>query len=174
MGRVNYGPFIFDRKGILSPVYLDGEKANQWKMFPIPLHNLNEVSTYNPIMQAAYSAFREISSSRKKIYKHVTSKEPAFYSGKFSIDKSSQVKDTFISFNNWGKGIVFINDFNLGRYWPLRGPQCNLYVPAPILKQGDNLLVILELESPDPELVIHTVDEPDFTCGSSGMSLHQL
>lgn len=34
--------------------------------------------------------------------------------------------------------------------------------------------VILELESPDPELVVHTVDEPDFTCGSSGTSLHQL
>nr|KYP58381.1 Beta-galactosidase 17 [Cajanus cajan] len=173
MGRVNYGPFMFDRKGILSSVYLDEEKVKGWKMFPIPLHNLNELSTYNPIKQAAYSAFSEISSSRKKlIHKYEnTSKEPAFYSGKFSIDKSSQVKDTFISFNNWGKGIVFVNDFNIGRYWPLRGPQCNLYVPAPILKQGDNFLVILELESADPELVIHTVDEPDFTCG---FSVHQL
>ncbi|KAL2332273.1 hypothetical protein Fmac_019854 [Flemingia macrophylla] len=172
MGRVNYGPFIFDRKGILSSVYLDEEEVKGWKMFPIPLHNLNEVSTYSPITQTAY-AFSEISSPPKKlIYKYEnTSKEPAFYSGQFSIDKSSQVKDTFISFNNWGKGIVFVNDFNIGRYWPLRGPQCNLYVPAPILKQGDNFLVILELESPDPELVIYTVDEPDFTCG---FSVHQL
>ncbi|ESW22508.1 hypothetical protein PHAVU_005G158700 [Phaseolus vulgaris] len=176
MGRINYGAFIFDRKGILSSVYLDGEKVKGWKMFPIPLHNLNEMSTYNPITQASYSAFSEITSSRKKlIYKHEnTSKEPAFYSGHFSIDKSSQVMDTFISVSNWGKGIVFVNNFNIGRYWPLRGPQCNLYVPAPLLKQGDNSLVILELESPDPELVVHTVDEPDFTCGSSGMSLHQL
>ncbi|TKY48267.1 Beta-galactosidase 17 [Spatholobus suberectus] len=176
MGRVNYGPFIFDRKGILSSVYLDGGKVKGWKMFPIPLHNLNEMSNYNPIRQAAYSAFSENSSSRKKlIYKYAnTSKEPAFYSGQFSIDKSSQVKDTFISFNNWGKGIVFVNDFNIGRYWPLRGPQCNLYVPAPVLKEGDNFLVILELESPDPELVVRTVDEPDFTCGFSGMSVHQL
>jgi len=40
-------------------------------MFPIPLHNLNEMSTYNPITQASYSAFSEIISSRKKfIYKH--------------------------------------------------------------------------------------------------------
>ncbi|KAH1219314.1 hypothetical protein AAZX31_13G331100 [Glycine max] len=176
MGRVNYGSFIFDRKGILSSVYLDKEQVKGWKMFPIPLHNLNEMSTYNPITQVAYSAFSGISSFRKKlIYKNGnTSKEPAFYSGHFLIDKSSQVKDTFISFNNWGKGIVFVNDFNIGRYWPLRGPQCNLYVPAPLLKQGDNFLVILELESPDPELVVHTVDEPDFTCGSSGTSLHQL
>lgn len=49
-----------------------------------------------------------------------TSKEPAFYSGHFFIEKSSQVKDTFISFNNLGKGIAFINDFNLGRYWPVK------------------------------------------------------
>ncbi|XP_027340911.1 beta-galactosidase 17 isoform X2 [Abrus precatorius] len=173
MGRVNYGPFIFDRKGILSSVYLDGEKVQGWKMFPIPLHNLNEASTYNRITQATYSAFSEISSSREKlIYSYEnTSKEPAFYSGQFLIDKSSQVKDTFLSFSNWGKGIVFVNDFNIGRYWPSRGPQCNLYVPAPVLKQGTNVLVILELESPDPELVVHTVDKADFTCG---MSVHQL
>lgn len=46
-----------------------------------------------------------------------TSKEPALYSGRFSID--SEVKDTFISFKNWGKGIAFVNDFNIGRYWPV-------------------------------------------------------
>ncbi|XP_057457830.1 beta-galactosidase 17 isoform X2 [Lotus japonicus] len=174
MGRVNYGPFIFDRKGILSSVYLDGEIVQGWKMFPVPLHNLNEVPSYNPIIQSSYSALKEISASRKRlIYKSEnTSREPAFYSGRFFIDKSSQVKDTFISFNNWGKGIAFVNDFNIGRYWPVRGPQCNLYVPAPILKQGDNFLVILELESPDPKLVVQTVDEPNFTCGSSEVNVH--
>ncbi|XP_016169851.1 beta-galactosidase 17 [Arachis ipaensis] len=170
MGRVNYGPYIFDGKGILSSVYLDGEILHRWKMFPIPLHNLNEVPTHNGIMQVAYSA-----RGKRLTSKHEnTSREPAFYSGHFSIDKSSEVKDTYISFNNWGKGIAFVNDFNIGRYWPLRGPQCNLYVPAPVLKQGDNILVILELESPDPELVVHSVDEPDFTCSFGNMNLHQL
>jgi len=37
-----------------------------------------------------------------------------------------------------------------------------------------NVQVILELESPDPSLVVHTVDEPDFTCGFNGMNIHQL
>ncbi|KAI5413772.1 variant 2, Beta-galactosidase 17 [Lathyrus oleraceus] len=176
MGRVNYGPFIFDRKGILSSVYLDRNRLQGWRMFPIPLHNLNEVPNYNPIMQATYSAFSGISTSRKRLMNKSenTSKEPAFYSGHFFIGKSSQIKDTFLSFNNWGKGIVFVNDFNLGRYWPLKGPQCTLYVPAPVLKHGDNFLVILELESPDPKLVVHTVDEPDFTCGFNGMNIHRM
>jgi hypothetical protein len=54
-------------QGILSSVYLDGNKVQGWKMFPIPLHNLNEVSNYNPIIQAAYSAFGEKSTSRKRL-----------------------------------------------------------------------------------------------------------
>ncbi|KAF1859382.1 hypothetical protein Lal_00009966 [Lupinus albus] len=177
MGHINYGHFMFDRKGILSSVYLDGEPLYGWKMFPIHLHNLNEEPTYNPIMPAAYSAFNKKLTSGKKLihqFENKTSKEPAFYSGHFTIDKPSQIKDTFISFKNWGKGIAFVNEFNIGRFWPLRGPQCNLYVPAPVLKQGDNFLVIFELESADPELVVHTVDEPDFTCGYSGMNVHQL
>ncbi|KAI4355504.1 hypothetical protein L6164_004268 [Bauhinia variegata] len=171
MGRVNYGPYIFDRKGILSSVSLDGETLHGWKMLPIPFHNLNDAPTYNPIMQVVNSTFSKMPVPRKRIIYNAenTSKEPAFYSGHFTIEKSNDVKDTFISFNNWGKGIAFVNDFNLGRYWPLKGPQCNLYVPAPVLKQGDNIVVILELESPNPDFVVHTVDEPDFTCGSSSM-----
>lgn len=43
-----------------------------------------------------------------------------------------------ISFiQGWTKGIVFVNGFNLGRYWE-RGPQKTLYLPAPILKEGKN------------------------------------
>lgn len=37
----------------------------------------------------------------------------------------------------WGKGVVFVNGFNLGRYWEI-GPQETLYLPGPLLKQGDN------------------------------------
>ena len=35
------------------------------------------------------------------------------------------------------KGVVFVNGFNLGRYWEI-GPQETLSVPGPLLKQGDN------------------------------------
>lgn len=45
---------------------------------------------------------------------------PAFYTGNFHIDEVDQVKDTFISFLGWGKGVAFINDFNLGKYWPVK------------------------------------------------------
>lgn len=30
--------------------------------------------------------------------------------------------DTYLNIGAWGKGLAFINGFNLGYYWPLRGP----------------------------------------------------
>ncbi|KAF5192749.1 Beta-galactosidase [Thalictrum thalictroides] len=68
---------------------------------------------------------------------------PGFYKGSFKIDSINQVKDTFLWFTGWSKGIAFVNDFNLGRFLPSHGPQCNLYVPAPILRQGENIVVSL-------------------------------
>ncbi|KAK9923630.1 hypothetical protein M0R45_032037 [Rubus argutus] len=175
MGRLNYGPYIFDRKGILSSVYLDGRVLHGWKMYSLPLINLNENPNINPIIQTAYSGFITMPTRKKlKPKSGNDSNEPAFYAGKFSISEQDKIKDTFISLSGWGKGIVTINDFNIGRFWPLKGPQCNLYVPAPVLKHGENIVVIFELQSPNPELVVHLVDQPDFTCGPSKSNLHQL
>lgn len=172
MGRVNYGQYIFDRKGILSSVYLNGRILQHWKMTSIPLNNLNDIAKINPIIQVASPDIQEDLALRKA--QENVSKEPAFYAGHFSIDKEEHVQDTFLSFRGWGKGVAFVNDFNIGRYWPGRGPQCNLYVPAPVLKRGENVLVLLELESPHPELVMHSVKQPDFTCGSSKSDVHRL
>lgn len=40
--------------------------------------------------------------------------------------------------------MVFINGFNLGRYWKV-GPQLSLYVPYPLLKEGNNEIIVFEL-----------------------------
>lgn len=45
------------------------------------------------------------------------------------------------------KGQVWINGFNLGRYWPARGPQMTLFVPRHILvTSAPNTIIALELE----------------------------
>ncbi|KAI9080859.1 hypothetical protein K1719_037168 [Acacia pycnantha] len=61
LNYLNYGDFIFDRKGILSSVYLDEETLHGWKKLPIPFHNLNEFPTPNPITQFAFSTFSRMS-----------------------------------------------------------------------------------------------------------------
>lgn len=53
---------------------------------------------------------------------------------------------------HWGKGLVWVNGFLLGRYWR-RGPQRTLIVPAPVTRAGRNDVVVLELESiAEPEI----------------------
>ena len=47
--------------------------------------------------------------------------------------------------SKWGKGVVFVNGFNLGLYWNV-GPQQKLYIPGPKLKVGVNELIIFETE----------------------------
>ncbi|KAL3511678.1 hypothetical protein ACH5RR_024395 [Cinchona calisaya] len=164
MGHLNYGPYIFDRKGILSSVYVDGRPLYKWKMLSIPFHNLNEDRKIPSIIPDAYSNFLKVSSHLSLEDKSWENLEPTFYTGQFTIDT---VKDTYFSFKGWSKGIAFVNEFNVGRYWPSVGPQCNLYVPAPILRDGENVVVILELESASSELSVSSTDQPDFTCSST-------
>jgi hypothetical protein len=82
---------------------------------------------------------------------------PIFYRGILSIegdlaelvtDAAGQrhLADTFLDTRGLGKGIAWVNGFNLGWYWSTMGPQMTLYVPGPVLKPGDNDILILEVE----------------------------
>ncbi|PHU15007.1 hypothetical protein BC332_16212 [Capsicum chinense] len=127
--------------GILSPVYLDGEPLQKWKMLPIPFHNLNEDRKINSVISDAYIDIRKPVQNNLKSKRNYRP-EPSFYTGHLSVD---EVKDTFLSFRGWSKGVAFINGFNIGRFWPSFGPQCNLYVPAPVLQEGKNLLLTIQI-----------------------------
>ena len=59
----------------------------------------------------------------------------------------------------WGKGCVLVNGFNIGRFWEI-GPQKRLYIPAPLLRQGKNEIIVFETEGRSTG-VISFRDEPD-------------
>lgn len=61
---------------------------------------------------------------------------PALYRGQFTV---SQTGDTFLDMGGWGKGCVWINGHNLGRFWYI-GPQQTLYVPGVWLKEAPTRL----------------------------------
>ena len=67
--------------------------------------------------------------------------------------------DTFLDMEKWGKGIVFVNGHNLGRYWNL-GPQQTLYLPGCWLKEGKNEIVVFEQLNDSRQYAIHAVDQP--------------
>jgi beta-galactosidase len=59
--------------------------------------------------------------------------------------------------------VAFINSFNLGRYWPITGPQVTFYVPGCYLKlyPAVNELIMLELDKANsPQYYVSFVPEP--------------
>jgi len=66
---------------------------------------------------------------------------PQIKRGTFSL---KTVGDTYLDMSNWGKGVVWVNGHNLGRYWNI-GPQQTIYVPSEWLKQGKNEIIVFEL-----------------------------
>lgn len=137
MGRINYGAAIADnKKGIISPVSInDFEITGGWEMYKIPMDQQPGL---------AKAAAKNIEGN------------PAFYTAAFDVTKPG---DTFLDMHTWGKGIVFINGHNLGRYWN-KGPQQTLYVPGCWLKQGKNQVVIFEQQNDTIQAVLKTTDVP--------------
>lgn len=65
-------------------------------------------------------------------------KAPILIQSNFLLDDTNPTApDTFLDMSGLTKGIVFINGFNLGRYWNV-GPQQTLYCPGPFLRNGMN------------------------------------
>ena len=118
-GRINYGGQLVDnRKGIIGQVELGGKELTGWEMYGFPFDNVSSLK-FNPT---------------------ATTAAPAVHHGTFDL---AQVGDAFLDMRGWGKGIVFINGHNLGRYWYI-GPQQTLYVPGVWLKAGKNDVVVFE------------------------------
>ncbi|HEX8601574.1 MAG TPA: beta-galactosidase family protein [Pseudoduganella sp.] len=126
MGRVNYGPDLQDRKGLLGWVRLGINKLYHWTMLPLPLGDL--------------SALRFATGSRPQPAATPLA-GPAFHRAVFDVAAPG---DSFLSLPGWNKGVAWVNGFNLGRYWK-QGPQAALYVPAPLLQAGENELIVFEL-----------------------------
>jgi len=121
MGRVNFGEKLnYQHKGITDGVIIDTHAHSGWNHYTLPLDNIEKVN-YN------------------EDYNEGT---PGFY--KFELDIETP-GDTFLRFNGWGKGCIFVNGFNIGRFWEL-GPQKSLYIPGPLLRIGKNEIVIFETE----------------------------
>lgn len=134
MGRVNFTPIMEEqRKGIDGPVQLNGFIHYGWTIYTLPMEDLTKVDFSLPAGEGL----------------------PGFYEFQFEIDDSA---DTFLDMSGWGKGIVLVNHFNIGRFWEV-GPQKTLYVPAPLLKHGANTVIIFETEGKISD-TIQFCDEP--------------
>ena len=143
-GRINYG-IANDFKGILGKVYYDEHVLKNWVMTGFPLDNYMQIENLFSALQVRQDV--------QVFEKNFLHSGPVLFQTDFNL-QDDLIFDTYLSTKGWGKGIAFINGFNLGRYWPLVGPQITLYVPKELLKVGANSLVMLELQmAPDDGLV---------------------
>jgi beta-galactosidase len=127
LGRINFGPYLLkNKKGITDKVLLADKELLNWQMFALPFSSVNNIN------------FKTAA---------VTANQPVVKKGIFQITTAG---DTYLDMSNWGKGVVWVNGHNLGRYWNI-GPQQSLYLPAEWLKKGRNEIVVLELIKPEQD-----------------------
>lgn len=123
MGRVNYGHKLTaptQSKGLGRGVMADLHYIGNWEMFPLPLEDVSSLD-FNREWQEG---------------------QPAFYRYQFELGTPS---DTYVDMTGFGKGVVFVNNVNIGRFWE-KGPICSLYVPKGYLKKGVNTITVFETE----------------------------
>ncbi|KAH9487547.1 Beta-galactosidase [Bulinus truncatus] len=141
-GRVGYSTAMnFNTKGIIENVTLANETVINWKIFPLHLENIN------------VSFIAALKKSRNNVNKPSVSltsdlMTPSLYTGIVNFP-DMQPTDVFLDPRPWTKGQAFINNFNLGRYWPYRGPQVTLYIPKYTFNNAPefNHIVLFELEN---------------------------
>lgn len=135
MGRVNFGPALeHQRKGIGDGVQINGHQHYYWNQYCLPMEDLSGVN-FDLAFQEGAPGFHEF------------------------IFEAEETADTFLDFSGWGKGCILVNGFHIGRFWEI-GPQRRLYIPAPLIKKGENTILIFETEGKHVE-TITLWDEPD-------------
>ncbi len=125
VGRPNGGQGMNSaRKGIGGDVLIDEKVHKNWEIFPLEFKPdfVNKIKNEKWRPLEAY-------------------KSPALY--KATLDIKDTPKDTFLKLDDWHTVVIFINGFNLGRYWNI-GPAKTLYVPSGVLKKGVNDIYLFE------------------------------
>ena len=134
MGRTNFGTKMMRKKGIAGRCLIDSNIHFNWDVYPLPMDNLEMLDF-----------------SENKI-----AEKSAFYRGFIDIDEPC---DTFLKLDNFKKGFVTVNGFNIGRYWEI-GPQRTLYIPKSLLKKGENEFIVFESDGLIGEPNIELCDAP--------------
>nr|WP_203600067.1 beta-galactosidase family protein [Streptomyces sp. SID10853] len=129
LGRVNYGPRLGEPKGLTGGVlherqYLHGVRARGLRL----------------------DAFDDAVAVAKLPFRPVLPGEPdcgarGLHRGTFDVTGAG---DATLELTGWVRGFVWVNGFCLGRYWSA-GPQESLFVPGPVLREGENEVWVLEL-----------------------------
>ncbi|MCF3133714.1 glycoside hydrolase family 35 protein [Streptomyces olivochromogenes] len=128
LGRVNYGPRTGEAKGVTGGIlherqYLHGVRARGLRL-----------DAFDGGVGAV--PFEALPAGGA----------PGLYRGTVTVRGAG---DARLELPGWTRGFVWINGFGVGRHWSV-GPQRSLYVPGPVLREGENEVWVLELQESGP------------------------
>ncbi|MGW7490741.1 glycoside hydrolase family 35 protein [Streptomyces sp. NPDC054786] len=150
LGRVNYGPRLGESKGITGGLLHERQYLHGVRSRGLRLDAMEDAGALAKVpFRAAEGAGGAV----------------GLYRGTVTVD--GRPGDADLALPGWSHGFAWINGFCLGRYWAL-GPQRTLYVPGPVLREGDNELLLWEWEGA-PALVGDEAGAPGlYPCATGG------
>ena len=152
MGRINFGRAIKDFKGITSDVQLQTEQDGHEMTYTLKHWVIRTMADdYEAIKTAMASNRKEVKDNEAIV------SDGGYFKGEFTLKK---VGDTFLNFEAFGKGQVWVNGHAMGRIWHI-GPQQTLYVPGCWLKKGKNEVIVLDIVGPKAEPIVFGQKEPE-------------
>ena len=141
MGRINFGRAIKDFKGITDKVEVSFDTDGNTCTYDLKkwtVYNIHDTYSFYKNM-----TFRKLASA-KDVKDEKGQRQPGVYRATFNLKKTN---DTFLNFETFGKGLVYVNGVALGRIWEI-GPQQTLYVPGCWLKKGQNEVLVFDVVGP--------------------------
>ena len=167
MGRINFGRAIKDFKGIVGEVTISSVvdhiettwKPQGWTQYAMSDDYRNAICAFQNNHEDLTTPDVGMRLGGRVMWNKdgldfVTKR--GFYRGYFELKK---VGDTFLNFEKWGKGQVWVNGHAMGRIWSI-GPQQTLYIPGCWLKKGKNEVIVLDIVGPS-EPVVWGQTEPE-------------
>ena len=152
MGRINFGRAIKDFKGITSDVQLQTEQDGHEMTYTLKHWVIRTMADDYEAIKTAMAANRVEVKDNEAIVS-----DGGYFKGEFMLKK---VGDTFLNFEAFGKGQVWVNGHAMGRIWHI-GPQQTLYVPGCWLKKGKNEVIVLDIVGPKAEPIVFGQTEPE-------------
>lgn len=172
-GRVNYGrKWLADRKGLLANVSLGGKPMLGFTVFPISFSSEHELLPTGNGEKTLTRLGNSIAGRDDHPELKNRTSAPTLFAGKMWISPGAKDKfedkalpGTYV--RAFGRGVIWINGFNLGRFHTgVPGPQRSLYVPGSLLKEGTNEILVLHqnmaLVRGDPHPLVQFFAQADY------------
>lgn len=132
LGRVNYGPRTGERKGITGGVLHERQFVHGVRACGLRLDAFDDAE------RVGLLAWGPPEPGARGLYR--------------AVARVAGAGDAALELPGWTRGFVWVNGFCLGRYWNI-GPQETLFVPGPVLREGANDVLVLELEGAGEPLI---------------------